>query len=68
MIFPANKKVSKNYFHNFLTFFPRGKKGMEMWQLVLIILALLLLFFIIAWYAGLNSEVGNLLDKLSNLL
>ena len=47
---------------------PKGKKGMEMWQLVLIILALLLLFFIIAWYAGLNSEVGNLLDKLSNLI
>ena len=68
MIFIKGKKVSKNCKPNFLTFFPKGKKGMEMWQLVMIILALLLLFFIIAWYAGLNTEVGKLLDKLSNLL
>ncbi|MBI4983363.1 hypothetical protein HZC32_01860 [Candidatus Woesearchaeota archaeon] len=45
-----------------------GKKGMEMWQLVLIILAMLLLFFIIVWYSGLNEEVKNLLARMSDLL
>ncbi len=44
--------------------FPHGKKGMEMWQLVLIIIALLLLFAVLAWYGGLNKELGVLLDRL----
>ena len=45
----------------------RGKKGMEMWKIVMIILALILLIAVIAWYAGLNNSIGGLLDKLSNL-
>ncbi|MBI4151601.1 hypothetical protein HY496_01410 [Candidatus Woesearchaeota archaeon] len=44
-----------------------GKKGMEMWQLVLLILALVLLVFIIVWYGGLNKEIGNLLEKFGEL-
>ncbi|MBI2102861.1 hypothetical protein HYT55_03410 [Candidatus Woesearchaeota archaeon] len=45
-----------------------GKKGMEMWQLVLMILALILLVFVIAWYGGLNKEISGLLGKLTGLL
>ena len=46
--------------------FPHGKKGMEMWQLVIIILALLLLLAVLAWYSGLNKELGALLDNFNN--
>jgi len=35
-------------------------------MLVLIILSILFLFAIIAWYAGLNEEVKDLLGKVSN--
>ena len=45
-----------------------GKKGMEMWQLALLILALILLVFVIAWYGGLNKEISGLLGKLKGLL
>lgn len=62
-IIPQGKKAEKNSKMNFWAFFPRGKKGMEMWQLVLIILALLLLLAVLAWYSGLNKELGALLDK-----
>lgn len=41
-----------------------GKKGMEMWQLVLIILAVILLLFVVAWYGSLNQEMGVLFEKL----
>ena len=36
---------------------------MEMWIIVLWILALIGLILIIAWYAGLGSEAEKLLDK-----
>ena len=45
-----------------------GKKGMEMWQLILMILALVLLLFVIAWYGGLGGELSGLFDKLKGLL
>jgi len=44
-----------------------GKRGMEMWQLVLIILVLILLLFVIGWYGGLNEGLGSLLDKLGGI-
>ncbi len=44
-----------------------GKKGMEMWQLVLMILALVLLVFILAWYAGLGTELKGLSEKLTEM-
>ncbi|MBS3169306.1 hypothetical protein J4210_02375 [Candidatus Woesearchaeota archaeon] len=50
-----------------LGLFIPGKKGMEMWQLVLLILALILLVFLIAWYGGLNKELGGLLEKATGL-
>ena len=40
-----------------------GKKGMEMWELVFIILALILLVFVVIWYAGLNGVIADLLKK-----
>lgn len=45
-----------------------NKKGMEMWQLILIILAVLLLFFVIFWYSGLNTKIAGFFARLSNLL
>lgn len=44
-----------------------NQKGMEMWELITIILAILLLLFVIAWYGGLNTELAKLLDKLAEL-
>ncbi len=38
-------------------FFSCGKKGMEMWQLVLIILVLFLLLVVIAFYGGLGDHL-----------
>lgn len=45
-----------------------NKKGMETWQLVLIILAAILLVAVIAFYSGLGKEIGRLLEKLGDLL
>ena len=47
--------------------FPQGKKGMEMWQLILIILAVIFLLFMIAWYGGLNESIKELLGKLGEM-
>ncbi len=46
----------------------KGKKGMEMWQLVILVLALILLVVIIIWYGELGSNIKGLLGKLTNLL
>ena len=43
-----------------------GKKGMEMWQLILILLAILLLIFVLGWYSGLNTQLGGLLDRVGS--
>lgn len=40
-----------------------NKQGMELWQLVMIILAVLLLLFLITWYGGLNEQLAALLEK-----
>ena len=45
-----------------------NKKGMEMWQLVMIILALLLLFFALTWFTVLNNDLEGLLGGLGDLL
>lgn len=44
-----------------------NKKGMEMWELVLMILAIILLIFLVAWYAGLNTMINEMLTKISRL-
>ncbi len=46
----------------------RGKKGMEMWEIVLIIIALILLIFMIVWYGSQGSMLDSLFGKLGNLL
>ena len=45
-----------------------GKKGMEMWQLVMLILLLILLVVVLAWYGDLGNSIKELLGKLTNLL
>ena len=45
-----------------------NKKGMETWQLMLMILAVLLLIFLIVWYASLGSELGGLFERLEDIL
>lgn len=41
---------------------------MEVWQLVLLILAIVLLVLVIAWYGGLNKQLPDLFDKLIGVL
>ncbi|MBU0456622.1 MAG: hypothetical protein ABH824_03940 [Nanoarchaeota archaeon] len=62
-----NKKGKQNHKSNFLPFF-YGKKGMEMWQLVMIILFLIFLLVVIVWFGVLSGDAGGLLDKLGGLL
>jgi hypothetical protein len=44
------------------------KKGMEMWQLVLMILALLLLVSLLIWYGGLGGMIEDLFNKLTGMV
>ena len=44
-----------------------NNKGMEMWELVTIILVILLLLFVAVWYSGLNQELSKLLEKMAGL-
>jgi len=41
----------------------KGKKGMEMWILVLMILAIVLLILVVIWYNDLGSFLQGLLSK-----
>lgn len=45
----------------------KDKKGMEMWQLLLILLSVILLLFFIVWYSSLGSDIGDLLGTLGEL-
>ncbi len=40
-----------------------NKKGMEMWQLVMMILAVLFFLFVLVWYGLLDKELSTLFDK-----
>ena len=40
------------------------KKGMEMWQIVLMIISILVLLFLMMFYGQLNERIGELFDKL----
>lgn len=42
-------------------------KGMEMWQLLLILLSVILLLFFIIWYSTLGGDLGDLLGKIGEL-
>jgi len=39
-----------------------------MQQLILIVLAVILLLFVIAWYSGLGDVIKDLLNKFGNML
>ena len=45
-----------------------GKKGMEFWQLVLIIIAALALLFFIVWYGALGHSIEELINKFWGLV
>lgn len=58
-------KIKKRFntrmrFHN--------KKGMEMWQIVFIILALFLFFFVLFFYGDLKGTIEGLMKELNFLL
>jgi hypothetical protein len=44
-----------------------NKRGMEMWQLLLILMAVILLLFFIAWFSILGPELSDLFGKLGDL-
>ena len=52
---------------SFKPFFSLGKKGREMWQLVLMILVLILLIAAVVWYGILGGEIKGLLEGLGGL-
>ena len=41
----------------------KGKKAMEMWILVLMVLAIILLILVIIWYKDLGSFMSDLLSR-----
>ena len=41
---------------------------MEMWQLIMIVLAVLLLVFVLAWYFGLKEKLVEMLNAWSKAL
>lgn len=67
VFFPSGKKASKNCKSNFWVFFPKGKKAMEMWQIVLLILAIIFLLFMLIWFGGLRDTIVELLVKLGDM-
>jgi hypothetical protein len=60
-----NKGTQKT--KHFVGLFPKGKKAMEMWQIVMIILAVMLLLFFITWYGVLGGKLGGFFKKLGDL-
>lgn len=44
----------------------KDKRGMEMWQLIFLILSVALLLFLTAWYFILNEDLGSLLGKIGD--
>jgi len=44
-----------------------AKKGMEMWEIVIIILALVLLLAVIIWYGILGGEIKSLFGIFEDL-
>jgi hypothetical protein len=62
----SRKAFGKNKSY-FLHYFPSlGKKGMEMWQLILIILAVLLLLSFLVWYGVLGKQLEELFQKIGD--
>ncbi|MBS3123609.1 hypothetical protein J4437_03150 [Candidatus Woesearchaeota archaeon] len=61
------KKRSSQRFTLFNKLF-LNKKGMEMWELVIMVLAIILLIFVIAWYVSLDKSGQSLLERLGQWL
>ena len=46
----------------------RNKKGMEMWELVIMVLVIILLLVVIAWYAGLSKGLESFFERFGRIL
>ncbi|MEK6937568.1 MAG: hypothetical protein AABX04_00845 [Nanoarchaeota archaeon] len=62
------EKSGRNIRLKFRQAFFKNKKGMEMWQLIMIVLAVLLLVFVLAWYFGLKEKLVEMLNAWSKAL
>ena len=71
---------NSNYFGNFVGFgffcryleaagedCPMNKRGMEMWQLIIMLLAIFLLLFMLVWYGILGQGLADILQKIGGL-
>jgi hypothetical protein len=45
-----------------------NKKGAETWQIALIVLGLIFLIILLAWYSDLGSSLGDLFKKFGDFL
>lgn len=45
-----------------------NKKGMEVWEIVGLVLAVAFFLFLLVWYGLLDNDLGGLLGKLGDLL
>ncbi len=43
------------------------KAEMEMWQIVLMILAILMLIIFLMWYGGIGEQIDNFLTRIGDL-
>ena len=44
-----------------------SKKGMEMWQIVLLVLMMIFILFLIFFAGDLNTKIGNLLGGIGDM-
>jgi len=62
-------KWKKRNERNFIKqFFPKGKKGMETWYLILIILGLILIVTVIILYGEWGNIIEDLMSKFGDLI
>lgn len=57
----------KNYFSSLVNLFPHGKKGMEMWEIIALVLAAFLLLFFLFWFSDLDQKLWKFLSTLGDL-
>ncbi len=62
---PPSAENSRRKDGLFITMRKVNKKGMEMWEIVLIIIALVLMLVLIVWYGFLKGSADNILSKVA---
>lgn len=61
-----NFTTFKKYVSSLVRLFP-DKKGMEMWQVIALVLAAFFLLFVLFWYGNLDQALWRFLGKLGDL-